>query len=64
MFHLAWVGLWLSLNQNARPLRPYEPAVETTAVVQVGKFTVTGIVIQPFRERGLIVNAGIGWKLF
>lgn len=68
MIPIAWLGLWLSLNQTARPtslfVRP-SLAVEATAIVGVGKLTVTVIAVRPLsRYEPALVSVGVGVRVF
>lgn len=65
---MTWLGLWLSLNASV-PCRPFAlrpaPAAEATAVVQVGKLTLTAIYVQPLRAGDPpIASFGVGLKVF
>lgn len=63
--NLAWLGLFISLNHTA-PVHTYvqkpQLAVEATAVVGVGKATVTAIYIQPNGRP--MVSVGVGVRVF
>lgn len=63
---LAWLGLYLSLNYTTSVKQPawMAPAVEATAIVGVGKATVTGIVIQPWEKTGPLFSVGVGFRVF
>lgn len=70
---LAWVGLWLTLNQTGFTPKEFvwKPAVsaEATALVTAGKLvTFTVIAGKPLhgpeRKPYLILNVDIGWKVF
>lgn len=64
---IVWLGLYLSLNQTA-PLRQFvQPgfAAEATAIVGVGKLTVTAIYIQPIQQpRTPLLSVGVGIRVF
>jgi hypothetical protein len=64
---LAWLGLYLSLNQNAIIREPLKPSVaaEATAIVAVGKITLTAIYIQPLQKPATpLYSVGVGLRLF
>jgi hypothetical protein len=65
---LAWLGLFISLNQTATPQTLVKPAMaaEATAVVGVSKFTLTAIYIQPLHgaSKQPLVSIGIGMRVF
>ena len=66
---LAWLGLFISLNQTATPqtlvLKP-AMAAEATAVVGVGTLTLTAIYVQPLHgaSKQPLVSIGIGVRVF
>jgi hypothetical protein len=65
--NIAWLGLFISLNQTPLLTTPLKPAIaaEATAVVGVGKLTITGIYIQPLHgERTPLVSLGVGMRVF
>ncbi len=67
--NLAWLGLFLSLNQTATPQQlVLKPAVaaEATAVVGVGRLTLTTIYIQPVHgpSKRPLVSIGLGMRVF
>jgi hypothetical protein len=66
--HLAWMGLYLSLNQTAAIQSPFaQPglAAEATAIVGVGKLTATVIYIQPLqRPNRPLLSIGLGVRVF
>ncbi len=62
---IVWLGLYLSLNYTTPVwFTPSKPAVETTAIVAIGKLTVTGIYIQPTEKTKPLYSVGIGMRLF
>jgi len=64
---IAWIGLWLSLNANTAVVRSATPvpAAEATAVVNVGKLSVTTVFVRPLkRGEPNIVSVGVGIKVF
>jgi hypothetical protein len=65
---LAWLGLFLSLNQTAPIKTPFlQPgfAAEATAVVGVGKLTVTAIYIEPLQKQSpRLLSIGVGIRVF
>lgn len=67
--NIAWLGLYLSLNQTAlvtQPLAQPGLAAEATAIVGVGKFTVTAIYVQPVQRGtvGPLLSLGVGVRVF
>jgi hypothetical protein len=65
---LVWLGLFASLNQTApirQPLAQPGLAAEATAVIGVGKLTVTVIYIQPIQSpRTPLLSLGVGLRVF
>jgi hypothetical protein len=64
---LAWLGLFLSLNQTAPVQQPLHRglATEATAVVGVGKLTLTTIYVQPLeRNQPALLSVGLGMRVF
>jgi hypothetical protein len=66
---LVWLGLFLSLNQTAPIARPFaQPglAAEATAVVGIGKLTLTTIYVQPVQRDGVgpLLSIGLGVRVF
>jgi hypothetical protein len=64
-----WLGLYLSVNQTGlirTPLAQPGLAAEATAIVGVGKATVTAIYIQPVQRGGVgpLVSVGVGFRVF
>jgi hypothetical protein len=65
--HLVWLGLYLSLNQTAAVSQPLKPglAAEATAIIGVGKLTVTAIYIEPLQKQApRLVSFGVGIRVF
>lgn len=65
--HLVWLGLYASLNQTALARQPLTPsfAAEATAIVGVGKLTITAIYVQPVqRPAAPLLSVGIGMRVF
>lgn len=65
--NLAWLGLFLSLNQTAPVQQPLHRglAAEATAIVGVGKLTVTSIYMRPLeRNQPSLVSVGVGVRVF
>jgi hypothetical protein len=65
---LVWLGLFLSLNQTApikTPLLQPGLAAEATAVIGVGKLTLTAIYIEPLQKQSpRLLSVGIGIRVF
>lgn len=64
---LAWLGLFLSLNQTAPVRQPLHRglAAEATVVVGVGKLTLTTIYVQPVeRNQPALLSIGVGVRVF
>ena len=67
--NIAWLGLFLSLNQTApirTPLLQPGLAAEATAVIGVGRLTVTTIYVHPVQRNtgGPLLSIGVGVRVF
>lgn len=65
---LAWLGLYISLNQTAPVQSVFTQqgmAAEATALIGIGKLTVTAIYIEPLQKPApRLVSLGVGIRVF